>query len=161
MWAFSSAPPAAAYLPVAGMGMAYQSAFVPLLGGFLASRQGDDRRTPSFHDGLIISRYLDAALCSAREDLRRSRRGRSYPATRCCDSTKPSGHCATGSTPTDGLVVGVVLAARSMQRLVVGLGWQASRSWGVQVVGGPLVARAWTWVGRIRRRGGLPGRWLR
>ena len=54
--------PAAPYIPVTGIGMSYQTAFVPLLSLFLTG----DPTTPSFADGLVTSRYLDAALTSAR-----------------------------------------------------------------------------------------------
>jgi hypothetical protein len=43
--------------------MGYQTAFVTLLGMFLA----DESATPSFADGLMISRYMQAALASAAE----------------------------------------------------------------------------------------------
>jgi predicted dehydrogenase len=55
--------PAAPYLPVAGIGMGYQTAFVTLLGLFLAGESA----TPSVADGLMISRYMQAALASAAE----------------------------------------------------------------------------------------------
>lgn len=53
--------PAAPYLPVAGIGMSYQTAFIPLLSLFFSG----DPATPSFADGLVISQYLNAALTSA------------------------------------------------------------------------------------------------
>jgi hypothetical protein len=43
--------------------MGYQTAFVTLLGMFLAGASA----TPSFADGLMISRYMQAALASAAE----------------------------------------------------------------------------------------------
>ena len=59
-------PAAAPYLPVAGIGMSYQTAFVPLLGTFLSGiERPDDPIAPTFHDGVLNSRWLDAALTAA------------------------------------------------------------------------------------------------
>ena len=59
-------PAAAPYLPVAGIGMSYQAAFVPLLGNFLSGiGSQNDPIAPTFHDGVLISRSLDAALTAA------------------------------------------------------------------------------------------------
>ncbi len=58
--------PARPYLPIAGAGLSYQAAFVPLLGAFLS----DDPIYPSLADGVTISRYLDAALASAADGSR-------------------------------------------------------------------------------------------
>ena len=57
---------AAPYLPIAGIGMSYQTAFVPLLGAFLGSESSVT--SPSFADGLQASRYLAFALDSAAQD---------------------------------------------------------------------------------------------
>jgi len=58
-------PAGAPYLPVAGAGMGYQQSFIVLLGRFLAALRGGPP-APSVDEGVTVSRYLDAAVASAR-----------------------------------------------------------------------------------------------
>ena len=58
-------PAAAPYLPVAGLGMGYEQAFVPLLAGFLTELTGQPPQTPTIEEAVVNSTYLDTALHSA------------------------------------------------------------------------------------------------
>ena len=60
-------PPTAPFQPVAGTGMGYLEAFVPLLAGFLSGLGADPSpaSVPMIDDGVVVSAYRDAALASA------------------------------------------------------------------------------------------------